>query len=166
METVREHDKLYLSEQRYDRPKEAFKFMVRRADQRARTSAPGAIVCDIGCAAGEFAYFLTQQWPEAEIIGYDVLPELVERAREMVPKATFACGSVLDANMMAPGSADIIFMAGVLSIFDDYRDTLNNVISAIMAQSNLRSIALNQLSFSQCRNPVRKPWPKAISYQA
>jgi hypothetical protein len=39
-------------------------------------------------------------------------------------------------------------------------------IIAIMAQSNLRSIALIQLSFSQCRNSVRKPWPKAISCQA
>lgn len=165
METVREHDKLYLSEQRYDRPKEAFKFMVRRADHRVRTLAPGAIVCDIGCAAGEFAYFLNQHWPEAEISGYDVLPELVERAKEMVPKATFRCGSVLDSTMMAPESADIIFMAGVLSIFDDYRDTLNNVISWLKPGGNaiifgiFNPSPLDVLIRSRAADaPLQAPW--------
>jgi SAM-dependent methyltransferase len=129
METVREHDKLYLSESRYDRPKEAFKFMVRRAEARLGTPAPGTVVCDIGCAAGEFAYHLVESWPQTVVRGYDLLPELVERAREMVPGASFLTGSVLDSGMMPAGSADVIFMAGVLSIFDDFRATLDNVIS-------------------------------------
>lgn len=129
METVREHDKLYLSEQRYDRPKEAFKFMVERAKNGYGAPAPGTVICDIGCAAGEFAFYLQQLWPQAEIVGYDVRPDLVQRATQMVPKARFLGGSVLDPGMMPQASADIIFMAGVLSIFDDFRPSIDNILS-------------------------------------
>lgn len=129
MRTVRDHDKLYLSEHRYDQPKEAFKFMVRCAEAGGPALSAGALVCDIGCAAGEFAYYLRQTWPHVQVAGYDLLPELVARAREMVPGATFQAGSVLDPALMAHASADVIFMAGVLSIFDDYKVALSNVLS-------------------------------------
>jgi SAM-dependent methyltransferase len=129
METVREHDRLYLHEQRYDRPKEAFKFMAQRAVARYGVPGTGTTVCDIGCAAGELAYYLTKIWPQAEIVGYDVRPELVERAREMVPGARFAVGSVLEAGMLPESSADVLFMAGVLSIFDDFRPSIDNILS-------------------------------------
>ncbi|MDQ7248810.1 class I SAM-dependent methyltransferase [Dongia sedimenti] len=129
MKTVRDHDKLYLAEQRYDKPKEIFKFMANCIEQGGRVPPEGAVVCDVGCAAGELAYYLRMIWPQARVVGYDLLPELVERARSVVQGAEFNVGSALDPDLMPEAFADVIFMSGVLSIFDEYKTALDNVVS-------------------------------------
>lgn len=129
MKIVRDHDKLYLSEHRYDDPKEMFKFMVHCVEQDGRALLAGAVVCDVGCAAGELAYYLRKTWPQTRVIGYDLLPELVERARNVVEGAEFNTGSALDPGLMPESFADVIFMSGVLSIFDDYKVALTNLVS-------------------------------------
>lgn len=129
MQTERSHDKLYLSEQRYEQPKEAFKFVVRCLE--AETGAPmdGAPVFDVGCAAGEFAYFLRKIWPKTDIVGIDLLPELVEMARKMVPGVAFRQGSVLEPSIIPAGTAAAVFMSGVLSIFDEFEPVVGNLLS-------------------------------------
>lgn len=129
METVRQHDRLYLDEHRYEEPKEIFKFLVQRVEAQHGKPKPGAVIYDVGCAAGEFPYYLEKTWPQAEIVGYDFLPELVERARQMVPKVRFLTGSVLDPAMAPAASADIVFVVGVLTIFDDFRPSVDNILS-------------------------------------
>jgi SAM-dependent methyltransferase len=129
MKTVRDHDRLYLSEQRYDNPKEMFKFMARCVERRVGALPEDAVVCDVGCAAGELAYYLKKIWPQTKIVGFDLLPELVERARSVVHEVEFKVGSALDPDLMPKSFADVIFMSGVLSIFDDYRVALDNLLS-------------------------------------
>jgi SAM-dependent methyltransferase len=126
-QAVRTHDQLYLTENRYEQPKEIFRIaaaIVRSAGLGGR----GHRLVDIGCAAGEFAYFLKKEFPEADVAGYDLLPELIDKARTQVPGVQFAVGSVLEPTLLEQGSADVTFLIGVHSIFDDPTDCFRNLI--------------------------------------
>lgn len=121
----RTHDQLYLNENRYDNVKENFKF--------CRSFVPahdGRIsIYDFGCAAGEQAHYLVRQFPHDQVVGIDVLPELVDKARRSVPEAEFRVASVLNPAAVASDSADVSLMVGVHTIFDSPTDCFANVIS-------------------------------------
>src|SRR3990167_37337 len=88
----RVHDKkIYLEEDRYDKPKEIFKILGNLALQSG-VLKEGSKVGDFGCASGEFLYYLSQRYPTAKYYGYDVVPDLVEKARERVPGVEFFHG--------------------------------------------------------------------------
>lgn len=122
---VRTHDLLYLQEDRYEDVKESFKFTLAAALDFAGKS-PGAVL-DVGCAAGEFPHYLVRALPEARVHGVDVLPELVDKARNKVPSATFSVGSVLDQDAVT-GQYDMVFLVGVHSIFDEIEPWLSNLL--------------------------------------
>lgn len=125
----RTHDKIvYLKENRYDQPKEIFKILFARARQSGVLRC-GSVVSDFGCAAGEFLYYLRGSSPSANYYGYDVIPELLEKAKEKVPGIEFRFGSVLDKTLLPPASVDVAFMTGVLSIFDEFETPLANLLS-------------------------------------
>jgi len=86
--------------------------------------------CDVGCAAGEFLYFL-HSLPEAQLKGIDVVPELLEKTRAMVPTASIDTGSIIDPNALEASSFDVLFFfcSGVVQIFDDFKLCLSNLIS-------------------------------------
>lgn len=124
----RTHDKeIYLKEDRYEKPKEIFKVMADlvRHDQVITTDC---LVCDFGCAAGEFLYYLVRQFPEAQYTGFDVVPELIEKAREKLPDVRFQSGSVLDRSILPESSVDVAFLLGVLSIFDEFEPCISNML--------------------------------------
>jgi hypothetical protein len=60
------------------------------------------------------------QEPAATYWGYDVVPELLAKAREKVPGVTFSQGSVLERSLLTNGSLDVAFMIGAHEIFDDF----------------------------------------------
>ena len=119
--------KIYLNEDRYERPLEVFKMVVRHV-KRSGGVKPGARVCDFGCAAGEFLFYLTRECPGGDYTGYDVVPELLERAHEKVAGVEFREGSVLDRSLVPEASIDVAFMVGVHSIFDAFEPCLSNLL--------------------------------------
>jgi SAM-dependent methyltransferase len=121
------HDLLYLYEDRYNAPKESFKFCLSVAEKSGRLKDECVIV-DVGCAAGEFAYYLREQLPTAHIEGYEILPELVAKARSKVPGVSFFEGNLLNPHLISENHADVIFMSGVLSIFDNHEPVLENLV--------------------------------------
>lgn len=123
----RTHDKLYLDEARYENTKECFKVCARLA-MLSGALKDGATVADFGCAAGEFAYYLKKVMPTAQIVGYDLLPELIEKARNEVPGVTFEVSSVLDRAALPESHVDIGFLIGVHTIFDDFEPCFSNLI--------------------------------------
>jgi len=115
----RTHDRVvYLAESRYETPKAVHQAVVDLAE-KSGALAPGALVVDIGCANGEFLYYLARRIPGPVYRGYDVVPELVEKARRSAPGITFSIGTVLDATLLEPQSGDVLFLLGTHSIFDD-----------------------------------------------
>lgn len=120
-----EDKQIYLSENRYKDPKEATKFILKES---SKYLTPGVRVADIGCAAGEFLFHLNDNYPDIELYGFDVVPELIEKARTMVPKANFQTGSLLERSMAPSNHFDVIYVQGVLSIFDEIEPLISNLV--------------------------------------
>jgi trans-aconitate methyltransferase len=123
----RTHDAFYLDENRYNEPKEMFKFIAVEAFNKDEKQSSLSI-CDFGCAAGEFLYYLRNILPNASLEGVDVLPSLLEKASKFVPSAKLKKGSVLDSNFMQKNQYDKSFLIGVHSIFDEFETCFNNLI--------------------------------------
>jgi len=125
----RTHDlEIYLNEERYQQPKEIFKVLVRRIQETGLLETGGTL-CDMGCATGEFLYYARQHFPAACLLGVDVMPQLIARAREMVPGVEFQVGSVRERDTLPVHSVDVMVMQGVMSIFDDFETTLDNLLA-------------------------------------
>ncbi|MBM4294440.1 MAG: class I SAM-dependent methyltransferase [Deltaproteobacteria bacterium] len=118
---------VYLKEDRYENPKEIFKLLADMV-RRSGLKLSGSVICDIGCATGEFIYFLKKQFPESNYIGIDIEPDLINKACQNVKGVEFKIGSVLDQKILPHSSIDIAFLNGVHSIFDDFKDLLFNLL--------------------------------------
>lgn len=128
MQIQRTHDSLYLKEDRYEQVKDSFRFVADLAQASGVLARPGAGAADFGCAAGEFLYYLRRLWPDVALTGYDLLPELLDKAGQRVPGVAFVQGSVLDPALAPASGADVTFLVGVHTIFDDFRPVFDNLI--------------------------------------
>ena len=124
---VREHDELYLREDRKKKPKETFKFalkIVRSFFQKRKTLS----IADVGCATGDFLYYLHKSFPDAELTGIDVLPSLVVRAKREVPEAQYYVGDIYTGKGLPKQKFDAVFLVGTHSIFDEVEPWLDNLL--------------------------------------
>jgi SAM-dependent methyltransferase len=119
-------DELYLREARFDEPKESFKFL-RRLLSEARPAA-GGVLADLGCATGELIYYLAGEFPALRFHGIDISEALIARARQMVPAASFATGSLDDPKAGEAEAFEYCTMSGVLCCFDDPLPVLANTL--------------------------------------
>jgi SAM-dependent methyltransferase len=127
MEVVRTHDNLYLHENRKFVPKEYFKFIAQESSQYLSKLERPAII-DIGCATGDFSWYLLQLYPGAQLTGADVMPALLERAQKEVPAAKFIRGDINTGEGLPDAKFDAVFLVGVHSIFDEVGPFLDNTI--------------------------------------
>ena len=119
---VRKHDKQYIRLNRYEKPLEIFKSCGRFAAQPA-----SAHILDVGCAAGEFLYYMKKSYPQHSYQGLDLLPELVEKANSMIGGCV-KVGSVLERGNFERGHFDQVFMLNTHMIFDDLKTLLENLV--------------------------------------
>ena len=73
---------------------------------------------DVGTGTGLGARAIRQRFPEAEVVGIDVAPEMIALARERVPEATFQVG---DASRLAfgDGEFDLVTHANMIPFLDE-----------------------------------------------
>lgn len=131
---IRTHDRLYLKENRYDKPKEMFKFIEKIAFKNNKNNE---LVCDIGCAAGEFLYFLKRKHPNSILTGADIRTDLLLKAKRKLPKIKFLKGSVTKKNLFKENSFNKIFLIGVHPIFDNFEPCFANVIKWTKKKGNI-----------------------------
>lgn len=132
-ETVhRTHDKFYLTEHRKNNPKEYFKFIANIAEPLMQSK--NMKVIDVGCATGDFVFYLRHRFPEISLTGMDIDSELLTRAREEVEGVNFLQGDITK-NCLSE-KYDIIFQNGVHSIFDDF-EWLNNLLNSMTDSGRL-----------------------------
>ena len=127
MKSKRLHDHIYLKENRYKKTKEMFKFIDKNAFKNNKRNFEEE-VCDIGCAAGEFLYFLKRKYPKKFLTGADVRQDLLAKAKKIVKGVNFKKGSVLNKNLFRKSKFDKIFMVGVHPIFDNFEICFSNLI--------------------------------------
>src|SRR3989344_3051099 len=114
---VREHDKLYLSENRKLKVKEKFKSIMRIADRHLRTLTRPEIL-DVGCASGDFLQYLRALYPNASLTGLDVVPALLKLAKREVLQASYIRGDIYTGKGLPKSKFDAVFLLAVHSIFD------------------------------------------------
>lgn len=126
MKIERTHDRLYLDEYYKANPKEYFKLVYNEMNKDWGSDIEKKKILDIGCATGEFLYFLRSKMPNAHLAGLDVMEELLSKVDQGI--LTYY-GDISNNDTLPKEKFDICTMMGVLSIFDNYDEILDNVFS-------------------------------------
>tara|TARA_X000000950_G_C13898848_1_gene654069 strand:- start:1030 stop:1749 length:720 start_codon:yes stop_codon:yes gene_type:complete len=127
MKVVRTHDKkVYLSEKRKYKPKEYFKFICSISEDFF-TKIEKPKILDIGCATGDFLYYMSMKYKNADFTGMDVVPELLEVAKKEVINSNFILGDIQDNTKLPENKFDFVFMLGVHGLFDSCSPWIDNI---------------------------------------
>jgi ubiquinone/menaquinone biosynthesis C-methylase UbiE len=118
--TKKHQDYIYMIENYYKNPKETFAFLKNKISNKFTNPS----VLDIGCARGEFIYFLKKTLGCIDLMGLDYSTQLIEEAQSFkgLDAAQFHVGSAETFELNR--KFDVITIAGVLSYFDDASLTL------------------------------------------
>tara|TARA_Y200000002_G_scaffold299837_1_gene254799 strand:- start:25656 stop:26387 length:732 start_codon:yes stop_codon:yes gene_type:complete len=118
--------KIYLKNNNKLSPKEVFKFIEKLS---FKNNNKKFLCLDVGCAAGNFIYFLKKKNPQCEFHGMDSVLKLVNKAKKNVPNCKFYKKSVLNPKAWPINTYEKIFMVGVHPIFDDFTIFLKNILN-------------------------------------
>lgn len=124
------YDKVYLKQVRRDNPKEYFKFINSKCHSHLSLYSSPRIL-DIGCATGDFLWFMRRLYPNAVMSGFDVTPEYIARAQDDMPDCHFFIADIHTGADLPEGKYDALFMNGVNSIFDDYEPWIENSLKLL-----------------------------------
>jgi SAM-dependent methyltransferase len=135
----RTHDSFYLLENRHDKPKQLHQEIVGmiRNEVNAKNQGSSFSILDAGCAAGEFAFFLKKSFSGAEICGFDLLPDLISRAKELVKGVDFSVGDITKSNSAKMEHFEYVCCTGVLSIFDNFELVISNLLGWVKPGGSL-----------------------------
>lgn len=123
---------IYLEEDRYEKPKELFKYFGDLIDQHG--IGENATLLDAGCATGELVYYLRTRFPGIDrFFGVDISAAMIQQAADMLPEATFAVGSLMEPSDFNRRDHDVVTCSGVLSCFDDPEIPVMNLLNSTRA---------------------------------
>lgn len=134
MKVERTHDKLYLDTDYKRNPKEYYKFVKNQIvkDNNFNENSQFALL-DIGCETGSFLYFMKKNFLHSKLTGMDVMSELLEKVNDMIEEEekieTIKADISKIETLPIQNHYDIITMLGVLSIFDNYAEVIDNVLT-------------------------------------
>lgn len=118
---------IYFEEDYYNNPKEIFKFVAKSILEHTSSNKPQSLL-DVGCARGEFIYYLLKQYPEqfTSIMGVDLLEELISSAKAFdgLKDIDFQCVSC-DSYTIGK-HFDVITMLGLISALANIKQTFAN----------------------------------------
>jgi trans-aconitate 2-methyltransferase len=86
-------------------------------------------VVDLGCGAGNVTRLLAQRWPDANITGLDSSPEMLERARSVLPSAHFELVRVEHWSRDAP--LDLLFSNAALHWVDGHEALFPRLLDSL-----------------------------------
>lgn len=114
-------------ENRYETPKWVFKMILAMLDERFGTKASPALL-DVGTAEAALPHYLLKNRPAYRATGVEFDPVLVDLANKNVPKCRTVQGDANDLSAFKDGAFDAVTCVGVLSIFDDYRPAMDEML--------------------------------------
>ena len=96
---------------------------------RVGASAPHRVV-DLGCGPGQLTSTLAERWPEAEVLGLDSSPAMIDSANEHeTPRLRF---EVADITSWTPGTeVDVIVSNAALQWIPTHRELLPRLVDAL-----------------------------------
>jgi SAM-dependent methyltransferase len=125
MHKIEEHNRFYLDEDPRRPPKELFKFLAHLATPQLSS---GSSVLDVGCAYGAFLSYLRSLYPALSLTGMDISRDLLAKAVEVVPDASFLVGDICIPEQLPAERFDLVFMTAVHYLLSDYELWLRNLL--------------------------------------
>jgi trans-aconitate 2-methyltransferase len=101
-------------------------------DLTARVSAEDPkLVIDLGCGPGNLTAALAERWPEAQVVGLDSSPEMVERAAaaQSLPNLRFEAGDI--SVWTPPAGLDVLVSNAVLQWVPGHRALMAQWLAAM-----------------------------------
>lgn len=92
-------------------------------------------VVDLGCGPGNLTRLLSQRWPDAEVVGIDSSPEMIERAKaaqQHSPGPRYELGDLRDWTPSEP--VDVLVSNATLQWVPDHIHLLPQLVAAIAPQ--------------------------------
>ncbi len=95
---------------------------------RVRAASPARVV-DLGCGPGNLTALLAERWPDADVLGVDSSPEMVERAVAGAGDVRYETG---DVRTWAPaGPVDVLMSNATYQWVPDHLDLLPRLVSYV-----------------------------------
>lgn len=88
-------------------------------------SLEGKVVLDAGCGSG-YSTKLIQQFSPAELIGFDLMPSQIEKAKQKYSELDFFVGNVLDTQLDSD-KFDAVFVFGILHHIPTWKDAIKEL---------------------------------------
>ena len=107
------------------------------ADERGRPfvdlvtrigAADPRLVVDLGCGPGNLTALLAERWPEADVIGVDSSPEMIEKGRATVPSVQFEVGDLRDWR----GEVDVLVSNATLQWLPDHLELFPRLVDQVL----------------------------------
>ncbi|TCK28799.1 trans-aconitate 2-methyltransferase [Ancylobacter aquaticus] len=86
-------------------------------------------VVDLGCGPGNSTELLAARWPDAEVIGVDNSPAMLEQARARLPAVRFELGDL--ASWAPAEGTDLLFANAVFQWVPDHLDVLARLLEGL-----------------------------------
>jgi trans-aconitate 2-methyltransferase len=100
------------------------------ADLLARVGADRPrVVVDLGCGPGNLAGLVRERWPEADLLGVDSSPEMVERARRDDPAGRYELGDLRDWRPERP--VDVLLSNATLQWVPGHLELLPRLVEQV-----------------------------------
>ena len=120
----------YLNEDWYKNPKKIHSDLLDILIKNLPKKRIKKTILDVGCGTGELLYILKKKLTNNyNFIGLEPQKKLLERAKKKNDKnVKFIQGSILNKNTKINSLASAVVCCGVLSLFDDFKKIINNLI--------------------------------------
>ena len=86
-------------------------------------------VVDLGCGPGNLTGLLAQRWPDADVLGLDSSPEMIERAQ--APGVRFAVGDLREWVSDEPEQVDVLVSNATLQWVPDHLELLPRLVERV-----------------------------------
>ena len=101
----------------------------------------GKKLLDVGCGTGDlFGYFINQGL-DVDYYGIDILPKMIERAREIYPNGRFFTGDIFKESNFSKKQFDIVFSSGIFNLnMGDNESFLKEALPVFFAHAKSRVV--------------------------
>jgi trans-aconitate 2-methyltransferase len=99
------------------------------AELLARVPGTPGTVLDVGCGPGHLTHLLRDRWPQADVVGLDASPAMIDRARSADPTGRYVLGDLRDVATGrtvdgVPARADLVISNATLQWVPGHRALL------------------------------------------
>tara|TARA_B100000900_G_C20575652_1_gene715217 strand:+ start:1117 stop:1824 length:708 start_codon:yes stop_codon:yes gene_type:complete len=122
-------DYIYLQEDYYNKPKETFNFILNLIKKFHKKKINS--ILDLGCARGEWLYFVKKKTNIKELVGVDYSQNLINEGKRNLGDFNIKFYKGSAETIKIKKKFDVIIASGLVSYFDDINKFLNNSLKKL-----------------------------------